>query len=223
MTEPTSFREKATAAVAMTASAIAADPAGTLKALAGLGAKTALKLPLKIGARAAGPALGLAMKALELGHRRGQIDDGTVPPVSEPAWDPAPDPMSAPVPSPEVTPMRPTIVPSPVPEVRTLTSAPAEVPPADSVQVGAPGVATPLVAAVEQQLGEVAGGADLAHSELPLPDYDHLTLPSLRARLARLDIVSLMQIRDYEKAHANRLPVITMLENRIAKVTAAGA
>jgi hypothetical protein len=100
----------------------------------------------------------------------------------------------------------------------------AEVPPTEAVEAGAPGTATAAVTALEEQLADNSpGGADLAHDELPLPDYDHLTLPSLRARLARLDVVSLMQIRDYEKAHANRLPVITMLENRIAKVSAAGA
>ena len=59
----------------------------------------------------------------------------------------------------------------------------------------------------------------LAHDDLPVVDYDHLTLPALRARLVRLDLTSLIQLRDYEKAHANRLPVVTMLDNRIAKVT----
>ena len=210
---PSSFRDKATATVTMTASAIASDPVGTLKALAGLGAKTAFSLPLKIGAKAAGPVLAVAMKALELGHRRGQTDDGHVPP--------APDPVSAPLRSPEEPPARPTIVRSPVPEVRTLTSAPTEVPPDAAIEVGAPGAVSAVVAAAEEQLGRtVERGAELSHNDLPLPDYDHLTLPSLRARLARLDLVSLVQILDYEKAHANRLPVVTMLENRIAKVSA---
>jgi hypothetical protein len=213
MDEPSSFREKATATVSMTASAIAANPVGTIKALAGLGAKTALKLPLKIGARAAGPAVGLAMKAMEWRHRSGQIDDGHVPP--------APDPVTLP-PRPAEDAPRPSIVRSPVPEVRTLSSAPVEVPPPDAVGVGAPGVATPLVAEIEDSLGDsVKSGATLSHDELPLPDYDHLTLPSLRARLARLDVTALLQIRDYEQAHANRLPVVTMLENRIAKVSGA--
>ncbi len=62
-------------------------------------------------------------------------------------------------------------------------------------------------------------GAILAHDELPLPDYDHLTLGSLRARLARLDAVALGQLRDYERTHANRVAVVTMLDNRIAKIT----
>jgi hypothetical protein len=62
------------------------------------------------------------------------------------------------------------------------------------------------------------GGEVVAHDELPLPDYDHLTLGSLRGRMRSLDLPQLVQIRDYEKAHANRLPIVTMLDNRIAKL-----
>jgi hypothetical protein len=70
--------------------------------------------------------------------------------------------------------------------------------------------------------GLAPSGAELPHDALPLPDYDHLTLASLRARLVRLDVTALTQLRDYERAHANRLPVVTMLENRIAKVVSSG-
>jgi len=58
----------------------------------------------------------------------------------------------------------------------------------------------------------------LAHGDLPLPDYDHMTLGSLRGRMRSLDLPELIQIRDYEKAHADRLPIVTMLDNRIAKL-----
>ena len=54
--------------------------------------------------------------------------------------------------------------------------------------------------------------------ELPLPDYDHMTLGSLRGRMRALSVDQLAQIRAYEKAHANRLPVVTMLDNRLAKL-----
>lgn len=57
-----------------------------------------------------------------------------------------------------------------------------------------------------------------AHDELPLPDYDHMTLGSLRGRLRSLSVEQLVQVRDYEKAHADRLPVVTLLDNRIAKL-----
>lgn len=59
--------------------------------------------------------------------------------------------------------------------------------------------------------------------ELPLPDYDHLTLASLRGRMRSLDLDALGQIRDYERTHAHRLPILTMIENRIAKLSAGEA
>lgn len=57
-----------------------------------------------------------------------------------------------------------------------------------------------------------------SQDDLPLPDYDHMTLGSLRGRLRSLSVEELVQVRDYEKAHAHRLPVVTLLDNRIAKL-----
>jgi hypothetical protein len=78
--------------------------------------------------------------------------------------------------------------------------------------------ATPAVArAVERALQTArVPSAD----ELPLPDYDHMTLGSLRGRLRSLSVDQLMELRAYEKSKADRLPVITMLDNRIAKLAA---
>ncbi len=80
-----------------------------------------------------------------------------------------------------------------------------------------------VVEAVEQAVEELAAEAadePLPHDELPLPDYDHMTLGSLRGRLRTLSVEQLVQLRTYEKAHADRLPVVTMLDNRIAKLAA---
>ena len=76
---------------------------------------------------------------------------------------------------------------------------------------------------VTDQIETATPGAVLSHDELPLEDYDHLTLGALRSRLRRLDPVALVQLRDYERAHGDRLPVITMLDNRIAKLAAEAA
>jgi hypothetical protein len=65
-----------------------------------------------------------------------------------------------------------------------------------------------------------AAGAVLEHDDLPLPDFDHMTVGQLRGRLRTLDLVSLVQLRDYEEAHANRIQIVAMLNNRIAKVQA---
>jgi hypothetical protein len=53
---------------------------------------------------------------------------------------------------------------------------------------------------------------------LPVPNYDDLTLASLRARLRNLDQSQVRMLLDYEKAHAGRPDVLTMFERRIAKM-----
>ena len=78
--------------------------------------------------------------------------------------------------------------------------------------------ASPSVQQAVEQAAAGATGAPLAHDDLPLPDYDHMTLGSLRGRLRSLSVEQLVQLRTYEKAHADRLPVVTMLDNRIAKL-----
>ena len=80
--------------------------------------------------------------------------------------------------------------------------------------------ATPAVVAVVEQVVEASSNAidHDTHEDLPLEDYDHLTLGSLRGRLRSLDVEQLVRLRSYEKAHADRLPVVTMLDNRIAKL-----
>ena len=56
------------------------------------------------------------------------------------------------------------------------------------------------------------------HDQLPLPDYDHLPVQGLISRIRTLDATGLQTLLDYEKAHADRLAVVTMLENRIANL-----
>ncbi len=53
----------------------------------------------------------------------------------------------------------------------------------------------------------------------PLPGYDDLSLPSLRARLRTLDATTIQAMLDYEKAQTRRDDVISMLERRLAKIT----
>ena len=54
----------------------------------------------------------------------------------------------------------------------------------------------------------------------PLPNYDQLSIASLRARLRGLDVKQLGQLVEYEKAHAARGDVLGMFERRIAKLEA---
>ncbi|MEO6711959.1 MAG: hypothetical protein ABIM89_00855 [Mycobacteriales bacterium] len=73
-----------------------------------------------------------------------------------------------------------------------------------------------------QDAAEVDGlpdGDTLSHAALPLADYDHLTLGSLRGRIRTLSLGELLQVREYEHAHANRLPIVKMFDNRLASLT----
>jgi hypothetical protein len=54
----------------------------------------------------------------------------------------------------------------------------------------------------------------------PLPNYDELSVASLRARLRNLDVAQVRQLAEYERAHAARADVLTMFERRIAKLEA---
>jgi hypothetical protein len=110
---------------------------------------------------------------------------------------------------------------------RPSAPAPAEELSEQAIEAGAPGAATAVAEQASQEAGAnvpstAAEGADLSPDDLAIPDIDHLTLASLRARLRQLDVPQLVTLRAYELAHANRLQVVTMLENRIAKLEADG-
>lgn len=71
----------------------------------------------------------------------------------------------------------------------------------------------------EPDAGGPAATSPAAAADLPVPNYDDLTVASLRARLRNLTVEQVEQLCDYEKAHANRDSVVTMYTNRIAKLT----
>jgi len=53
------------------------------------------------------------------------------------------------------------------------------------------------------------------HDHLPLPDYDHLPVPGLASRIRTLDAAGLETLLAYERAHADRLQVVTIMEARL--------
>jgi hypothetical protein len=105
---------------------------------------------------------------------------------------------------------------------RPPAPAPTRRPPSRAArEAGAPGVATPAAEAAAEEVART--GVDLADAavqsnDLPLADFDHMTLGSLRGRLRTLSLDDLVVLRAYEEEHARRLQVLTMLENRIARV-----
>jgi hypothetical protein len=84
-------------------------------------------------------------------------------------------------------------------------------------EVGAPGAVTDEVEAVAAKLDV---DEPESREDLPIPDFDNVSLGSLRGRLRSLSLEQLVVLREWEQAHAHRLPVITLLDNRIAKVSA---
>ena len=51
-----------------------------------------------------------------------------------------------------------------------------------------------------------------------MPNYDDLSVASLRARLRNLDTAQVRALLDYEQANAAREAVLTMFERRIVKL-----
>jgi len=144
--------------------------------------------------------------------RAPQPSETVSPAVPVPADPPAPAPAAAAAAAPAEAPA-PAAPPAPAADrdfdktgnVRLLTSAEAtagDTPPAVRATVAEAAPVSP-----------VAPGA-------PLPNYDQLSVASLRARLRTMDVAQLRQLAEYESAHAGRPDVIAMFERRIAKLQA---
>ena len=116
------------------------------------------------------------------------------------------------------------VSPEPAPEAPVTTSPrragpgrsrprrrtrPAWPPPSRSPADLAPAVPDPAV---------IAEPPAPAGEALPVPNYDQLSVASLRARLRVLDATQVQVLLDYEKAHEG-LAVITMFERRLTKLS----
>ncbi|MCP2257129.1 hypothetical protein LX15_000814 [Streptoalloteichus tenebrarius] len=54
-----------------------------------------------------------------------------------------------------------------------------------------------------------------SEDQAPLPHYDELTLDDLRHRIRSLDEDALSRLLDYEREHANRVPVVQIMTTRL--------
>ncbi|AEG43237.1 hypothetical protein L600_000100001760 [Isoptericola variabilis J7] len=59
---------------------------------------------------------------------------------------------------------------------------------------------------------------ETTRDELPLPDYDHLPVGTLAHRIRSLDADALGKVLAYERAHGDRMPVVTVLEQRLEEL-----
>jgi hypothetical protein len=122
------------------------------------------------------------------------------PDAPAPADVPAPADLSPDAPAPAGADLTPAGAAEPAP-ARLTSAEPANPAPADL---------TPAESAVSPAP---------AGETLPVPNYDHLTVASLRARLRVLDTTQVQVLLDYEKAHEGRPAVVTMFERRLTKLS----
>ncbi|MFD3688037.1 hypothetical protein ACFWTE_24840 [Nocardiopsis sp. NPDC058631] len=123
----------------------------------------------------------------------------------------------------KAAPEEPKTAEAPGAHVRTEPVVPAT----EDVPEEAPAIAEELAAAEahttvasDEVLEKVRKGAAPAVEDLAVPTYDELTLPSVRARLRKLTIEQVRDLRAYEVAHGGRTEFIKMYDNRIAKMEA---
>ncbi|MFD7408996.1 hypothetical protein ACFV7R_41630 [Streptomyces sp. NPDC059866] len=62
--------------------------------------------------------------------------------------------------------------------------------------------------------------ADPGRSILPLPDYDHLPIGGLEARVRSLTAEEVEELLAYERTHADRVPVTDLLTARLEQLKA---
>jgi hypothetical protein len=105
----------------------------------------------------------------------------------------------------------------------TATPEPAATaePPAEPTAAAGPTAAEPPADQTVMEFPATEAVAEAPATEqaaLPVPNYDDLSVASLRARLRNLDQSQVRMLLDYEKAHAGRADVLAMFERRITKL-----
>jgi hypothetical protein len=171
--------------------------------------RLALELPVTAVSQALQASMRVQQKVTELAIKGDQVL-GVGPPIEdEPAWATFDEDLpprrngrgaagtSA---AATVTPLRPT----PDPFVDPGPVDPGSVDP-EPVSAAHPSAIPPDSSS--------AAGPDV------LPGYDSLTIPQLRGKLRRLGVDDLRALLDWEQAHGDRPPYVTMLSNRIAAVS----
>jgi hypothetical protein len=149
-----------------------------------------------------------------------QVPQSRGPEPSETITDPAPSaPAAPPAPTPGTAPAAETAPetkdPGKTGNVRLLGDGER----APATTAGAP----PQTAAAEATTpADVTTQAAPERASAPLPNYDALSIASLRARLRNLDIGQVRALAEYERSHAGRADVIAMFDRRIAKLEAEG-
>jgi hypothetical protein len=115
---------------------------------------------------------------------------------------------------------KPAATPKPATKVTPAAKAPSAAKRTPAAKPPPTAKAPPVTKTAKTGPAPRAAKAEPAPEAPPLPGYDDLSLASLRGRLRVLDAATIQAMLAYEKAHARREPVITMLERRLAKISA---
>lgn len=131
---------------------------------------------------------------------------------------PADAQASAPTPAAPETVEQPEAAPVPEAAAAEVAAQP-ETAAEPQTPAGPEATAEPQTTAAPEAVAPEAAAEPEAAAALPLPNYDELTVASLRARLRNLSNDDLVQLKEYEQAHQNRPEVIKMFQNRLIKMT----
>jgi hypothetical protein len=167
--------------------------------------------------RAVFAGIGQVLLVADRIKNRATDGDGTPPAATpEPAAAAAPEPAAAAAPEPAAA-AAPATAAAAAPATPSATSAPAAT--TAPAAAAAPDAAAPApTAAAKAPAAAPAVPAPPAAGDLPVPNYDELSVPSLRARMRGLNPAQLRALADYEGAHEGRAAVLAMFERRITKV-----
>lgn len=110
--------------------------------------------------------------------------------------------------------------PSEVSEASELEVAGVPEAAAEAAEAEAAAAEAEAAAAEAEAVETPAAEAGAVGDEAPLPNYDELTVASLRARLRNLSIEQVRELAEYERTHAGRPEVVAMFERRAAKLEA---
>jgi hypothetical protein len=177
--------------------------------------------------RAVFAGIGQVLLVADRIKNRATDGDGTPPAAApeSPAAASASAPADAAPAGAAATPDAPAAAPAPA--APAASAAPASAAPAASAAAAkAPAAAPAAKAPVATRAAKAPAAAPAAPAapagpaagDLPLPNYDELSVPSLRARMRSLNPAQLRGLADYERAHEGRDGVLAMFERRIAKI-----
>jgi hypothetical protein len=191
--------------------------------------RLALELPVTAVSQALQASMRVQQKVTELAIKGDRVL-GVGPQIEdEPAWatfdDDVPPPrrngrdQAAPAGPATVSPLRSAPAPNPFDEPGPIDPGSVDPEPVTATSVTPKPVAPKSVTPKPATPASVEIAMDAATGPAVLPGYSGLTIPQLRGKLRHLGVDELHELLEWEQAHGDRPPYVTMLTNRIATIS----